>query len=270
MPPIDSPSWQFYGIIIGAFLAVSVPLFGAWWNHRKQSSKNLQYEVIYNGPLFLLTDRGSGRIKVSFDNKPIPNANLIIVSISNSGNIPIETGNFEHPVILGVPENVEIVHAEIAITEPENIKAQINKTKSTIELLPTLLNGKDKIVIKFIINKPTNEIVIDSRIVGIDKPTPRKYTIKDYWQINSAKFMIFFILSQLFSMGLSLLFLVVPSLPTDSLEHANKVLAILRPLSFLLLMSSGMVILLILSTYGGYVRLHSNTKVLLSRPKIKS
>lgn len=250
--------WEFYALVIGTVVTVVILLFQWGISNKQQSKRDLQYDVLYNGPLLLLTDTANGRIQILLGNKTLNRASLLIFNITNSGNTAIEVGNYEQPILFSVPEDVEVLHAEIAFSEPKNIKAVIKHTKNQVILLPTLLNTGDSISIKFILSKLTNDIVFDSRIVGVSKPRPKKSTMATYWSLNKSKFFIFFILGQYASTGLLILLFSLNSDSAYIIANASTTFEMLKSIGAFMMLSSLGLNFFILGTYGGYTRVSKN------------
>ena len=50
---MQDSSWQFYGVIITVITAIAAIILP----RIQQGKRDLRYDVLYNGPLFIITDR---------------------------------------------------------------------------------------------------------------------------------------------------------------------------------------------------------------------
>jgi hypothetical protein len=90
---------------------------------------------------------------------------LLVIKISNSGNIPITNTDYERP--LGFDFKSKILEAEVIKTVPDDLKIKLDIAYDQILIEPKLLNEDDSLWIKVILSEFTGTIKPDVRIFGI-------------------------------------------------------------------------------------------------------
>jgi len=90
----------------------------------------------------------------------------------NNGNLPITSVDYEKPLSVHFGETANILSAEISKTDPENLGVTISANINSFVLSPTLLNPKDSISIKLLLNNYTGVFSIDTRIIGVSNVMP--------------------------------------------------------------------------------------------------
>ena len=87
---LSDPIWQFVGSTIAlAALVVSIYVF-----FLQKRRKSVCYQVLTDANLLTIDEEIKGNIKILFDGTPIQNASLVILRITNDGNIPIASTDF--------------------------------------------------------------------------------------------------------------------------------------------------------------------------------
>jgi hypothetical protein len=107
-------------------------------------------------------------IKVYFDDVRIFNLYSISCLLSNSGNQPITKSDFVDGFEIQFPDSLKILKCSFK-TYPENIKiTDITNNKSSISVLPDLLNPNDKVELSFYVSSPRKDLLphSPSRIIG--------------------------------------------------------------------------------------------------------
>jgi len=155
--------WPFVAAILG--VPVLILLIVAYLGQRQH--KALSYEVISRVPLLSLQEETSGQIQILFEDKPVENVQLAVIKITNSGNTPITSGDYERPVSLSFGENAQILTADVTQTEPESLQPSISIENNKAVLTPVLLNSGDSIALKLLVSNSSGELVVDGRIVGV-------------------------------------------------------------------------------------------------------
>ena len=131
-------------------------------------SKKLSYDIVSNTPLFDVHEEIEERLQVIFDGKPIKDIiHLIIVKITNSGNIPIKCNDYSNPISLNLGENARIFPpVEILKKNPEDLKVSVNIEDSKVIIMPNLLNRGNSITLKVLGTQISDDIIVSGHIVG--------------------------------------------------------------------------------------------------------
>jgi hypothetical protein len=160
---LRDPFWQFVGAVFTLVaLAVTVLLY-----FLKRRRKVLSYEIISRTSLMSVKEEVKGRVQILFDGTPVSDAHMIIMKVTNTGNVPIVPSDYLRPVKFSLGETVQILSAEVMETNPDNIEASVKVDAEAVVLTPVLLNGGDSITLKILLAQFEGEIDVDGRIVGV-------------------------------------------------------------------------------------------------------
>lgn len=155
--------WQSIGVLVAVIaIVVSVIIY-----RRQTHKKSLTYVVKSAYPLLTGTEELQGRLQVQVDGVAVNNIDLMFIEFSNSGNVPIERGDFDNPVKVDFESPAQIISVVVESEEPEGIGASLAIQKDSVTLNPLLLNPGDKVALKFILSSNTNKFGISGRVVGV-------------------------------------------------------------------------------------------------------
>jgi hypothetical protein len=87
---LRDPIWQF----VGAIIAVIGVIAAVWIYSLQKSKKSLSYNILASNELLTASEEIRGRIKILFDKKPVENVHLLVMQITNDGNLPILPADF--------------------------------------------------------------------------------------------------------------------------------------------------------------------------------
>lgn len=158
------PVWQF----VGAILALLAILISIWIYLAQRKTKVLGYKIVSEASVLSANDEISGKLQILFQDNPVKNVFLVVVNISNAGNIPISSKDYERDICFIFSRDVKILTVEIAESQPENLGAEISIAENNvITLKPLLLNSGDAITIKALISEYKPYLKVDGRIIGV-------------------------------------------------------------------------------------------------------
>ena len=123
-----------------------------------------------------------------YNGKQVQDLQLIIAKIINNGNVPIKSIDYERPINFNFGENAWILTAEVTETSPDSLKASANVEGKKVILPPTLMNNRDWITLKILVNQYDGPISVDGRIVGVKELKELK-ELKES-EINKRQFII--------------------------------------------------------------------------------
>jgi len=107
-----------------------------------------------------------GRLQVHLDDVPIEDPSLIVIRVTNGGNVSIRPKDFERPLSFAFGPTSEVLSAEITRRRPHNMTAALVFDGGRVTLAPLLLNGGDSVDIKCLVSRVTI-IDDDARIEGV-------------------------------------------------------------------------------------------------------
>jgi hypothetical protein len=160
---IRDPLWQFIATLVSVVYVLGSLLIFFFQRRRK----SLSYVVMSNTLLFSSNEIGAGKLQVVFKGKTVKDPRLIVVKISNSGNVPIPASEYEIPVALRFGESTSVLTADIHGTTPGSIKATVELGDTEVILNPLLLNPGDSVTLKTLVSHSDGKVAVAGRIVGV-------------------------------------------------------------------------------------------------------
>jgi len=156
--------WPIIGTII-ALVAIFISIILFYFGKK---TKRLSYDIVSNNPILLKKEDIKGKLEIFFNGKSVEDVYLIVIKLINSGNVPIETDDYEKPIVINFGKNAQILTVEVTETDPSGISVPIHTHKNKFEINPVLLNKSDSINFKILVSKFSNsDITFDGRIVGV-------------------------------------------------------------------------------------------------------
>jgi len=159
----DPIFWQFLGALLALVGIISV--FVIYIFQRKK--KSLSYEILTSNELLTSSEELRGRIRITFNKKPVQNIHLLIISIKNDGNVSIIPSDFYEEFTCSFGDHTKILTAEITDCFPDSFKPQIEIREDSLTIAPVLINSKDFFIIKFLLSKFDGIVKVKGRISGI-------------------------------------------------------------------------------------------------------
>ena len=168
MEYLRDPIWQFVGAI---FALIAIAVTGLVFKLQKKI-KRISYSIELDTRMFSVREELEGKLKITYQKKRVKNIRLLELKFINSGNLPVATSDYERPITVGFGTSANILSAEISETEPNNLGVTIATELNSFTLSPTLLNPKDSIKIKLLLNNYSGSFNIDTRIIGVSTIKP--------------------------------------------------------------------------------------------------
>ena len=173
---LRDPLWQFIGALIGlAALVLTIVIF---WFQRKR--RELSYRIDYQEPLLQIDNAIAGRLKVLFDDTPVNEVYLLVVRVSNSGNVPILATDFVSPMELTLDPAAKILSASVGTQNPRNLGASISVENALqrIVVSPILMNPGDFFRLNILLTQSSYRLAVDGRVVGVREIQAKPYQAK--------------------------------------------------------------------------------------------
>jgi len=162
-----SIDWQLVAVIVFGLLTLLLMILLFLLGRRK---KRLSYCVLSESRLAGLTDAAPGNVQVLYDGKPVSNVYLVRIGFRNSGNLPIEAGDYEQPICVKVGGKSRLLSAKITKTEPllDHVFV-VDDGGLTASLSTKLLNKGDRLTFEFLIADYDGLLALGFRISGVDQ-----------------------------------------------------------------------------------------------------
>jgi hypothetical protein len=137
--------------------------------------KSLHYRIVSQTALFSVKEEVKKEFEITYKGKKIEEAQLVLIEISNTGNLPIEAEDYKIPISFNFGEEAQVLTAEVIKTIPEELHASVSTDEGIVLLTPILTNPGDSLTLKIIVSELGEEIKASSRMVGANleesKPT---------------------------------------------------------------------------------------------------
>jgi hypothetical protein len=159
-------------IMASAAIVTVIVTVIVFWLQRKR--KRLTYKVTSDLDLLTKNEQIRGQVKVLYADKPVENVRLYTIQVINSGRLVIERTDFDGPLHIEFDNNAQILSVEVIDTIPDDLPAEIEQKPNSIAISPLLMNRKDSITIKFILNGHFIPYV-HARIKDVPKIKIRRY-----------------------------------------------------------------------------------------------
>jgi hypothetical protein len=160
---LRDPVWQFVGAALAVIaIVVSIILFFV-----QRRRKALTYEIVSHTSVLSVAEEVAGKLQILFQGEPVRKVHLLVLRLTNTGSIPITSGDYEREVRFSFSGDTKILTTEVSETSPDNLGASVVVDDRTITLKPVLLNSGDSITIKSLVSQSSDDVIVDGRIVGV-------------------------------------------------------------------------------------------------------
>jgi hypothetical protein len=162
---LRDPVWQFVGAVLAA-IGIGIGIFVYY---RQQRRKRLDYQIIANTPVLTVDEQIRGKLKVSYEDIPVQNVQLLLLKFINTGNVPIATADFERSLSITFGSEANVLSSEIVASSPSDLSPSVSVSTDGITLAPLLLNPNDYVTIKALVSGHQGAVSVTARIIGVGK-----------------------------------------------------------------------------------------------------
>lgn len=221
--------WKFFVTLIATIAGLAVPV---WLWQFDLKAKSLTVRLNASVPLHSQEVTSIPDLQISIGGERIESPVISTLEISNDGEKPIPTSDFESDIELQVGKLTKLVRARVSEVDPEDLKATISVDGQSVRLKPLLLNPKDKITVAILTSGEIPTFIPRSRVAGIPsiKFDGQKSVDSKWKQIAFNGFLSLAGLTLYFYFGTTLLNLSSTKIPQNL---ALSSMAVLAPLSAL-------------------------------------
>jgi hypothetical protein len=126
---LRDPVWQFAGAVLAAAaIFVSVAVFLA-----QRQQKRILYDVIANIPILSVNEEAIGDFEILFKGLPVSKVRVLLIELTNVGNAPITTMDYQSPLSIEFKDPTKVLAAEIAELVPNGLNKLAATFNSSIE-----------------------------------------------------------------------------------------------------------------------------------------
>lgn len=155
-------------IDLNTLISIIAIVVAVWLGILQLKYKNLTFEVVSRTPLVSKDQSFKENVIITVNDKQVDNVDLVVVRITNRGNQPITSKDYERPLCLVAGPKSKILTIEIHDRKPSDIEigATISNDYDRVFFTPTLFNRKDFISIKMLISN-YDFIKLEGRVTGV-------------------------------------------------------------------------------------------------------
>lgn len=163
------PAWIAVYVAVAAIIIATITSVVIY--RKQQNRKEISYGVESAISLLSVSDEVRSKVQILYGGNPVSNVRLVILKIWNSGNQPIEAKDYEsnNPIKFDFGTSSELLDIQIIEKIPVNLKVNLVKGKDNFLLEPFLLNKKESLTIKVLLSATTDEVIVDTRIIGTEQ-----------------------------------------------------------------------------------------------------
>ncbi len=170
-PPQPDNSFTYFVISliftgIGTVLGIIVTLLIA---RKQRNRKEISYEIVSDTPIANINKEVKDRVEIQFDGKTVRDLSLVILRVSNTGNRAVTPSDFGKPIRFEfdgrtVKDANVLSASSTEVLGEEEMKPLLAPEQNAIILNPLLLNPKDLVTIKVLVDGLKGTIKGTSRI----------------------------------------------------------------------------------------------------------
>jgi len=177
---------------------ITVAYLSNWWRNRKR----LSYEIISDTALLTTAEIISNELKIFYKDVQVRYIRVLIVRIINDGNQPITSKDFEKDLNLTISEESKILSCNVIKKNPENLDISLQYKENILYITPFLLNSRDYIEVKILIDGFVSQLRFDARIIGVSKITKARKSRSWAEKIFKGIFLLTFLIGLFLSITL--------------------------------------------------------------------
>lgn len=127
----------------------------------------MHYEIVSENALISEAIARDKELRIYYRGDFVRDVRLVVIRVTNTGRQPILAVDFEQPLSLDFGQNARILSAEKAESLPAEFDLRFRTGDSSIEFEPSLINPRDRIDIKFLIEGEKINVSAKARIAGV-------------------------------------------------------------------------------------------------------
>jgi hypothetical protein len=167
---------EFLGIAFAILGIVASIITSLLIYSNQKSTREISWSIVSDTPVLSVNKELADDLQVLFHDHPISDARLVVLRLSNTGNVPILREDFDGAIRFEFGNETKILSAELISTEPAQLKDKVpfKVDAENISLGPLLLNSKDTIIFKVLVAGYQGNVNADARIAGINQISFKK------------------------------------------------------------------------------------------------
>jgi hypothetical protein len=160
---LRDPAWQFVGALL-ALLTIAVTV---WLFILQSPRRRLLVERIARVPFITIgADRIPG-LRLTVDDRLVEEATVVLVRITNIGNAPLQSSDFEVPISLQFAPGSHVLDAQISEAQPEGLPIEVQRQDAVVTFSRGLLNPGDTFTCRVLVQDSKGTYLPMARVAGV-------------------------------------------------------------------------------------------------------
>jgi len=160
---------------IATLCGIGVSIF--LWN-LNQRRKGISYRILWRHPLLNLKGVAREQLDIRFKGENVSTAQLLVVSIFNSGHLPINVSDYQPGLSIRLNPGATILDAHIIETMPADLEERLKDPnvslvekidQERIMLRPILLNEGDAFTVQLLVLNASGGITLTGHVNGVKR-----------------------------------------------------------------------------------------------------
>lgn len=161
---LRDPLWQFAGVII-AIVTVAVLIF---LSIHERNRKSIEYNMISSTPVLSISEGVEGKLKILFDEREVNQVQLIVIGVTNTGNVPITEDDYSHPIAISFGKG-KLLTVELMEKDPDDLDVLPVNQNDMVVINKVLLNQGDSFTLRALVAQFEDVVEVKGRIAGVQK-----------------------------------------------------------------------------------------------------
>lgn len=163
MPMNKFFNWKSLTLLV-TIVSVVVPV---WVWRADLSSRSLQFRIASQVALQPDDANSIHGLEVTVDGVLLKSPYISVFELSNDGEKPISSSDFEAPLEIRLGEGATVSRAQVTATNPKDVEATLTWEAQSLKIKPLLLNPRDVVAISILTSGKKPEFTTRARIAGI-------------------------------------------------------------------------------------------------------
>jgi hypothetical protein len=147
------------------------------WN-LNQRRKSISYRILWRHPLLNLKGVAREQLDIRFKGENVSTAQLLIVSVFNSGHLPVNLGDYQPGLSIRLNPGATILDAHIIETMPADLEERLKDPGASlvekidqerVMIRPVLLNEGDAFTVQLLVLNATEGITLTGHVNGVKR-----------------------------------------------------------------------------------------------------
>lgn len=133
------------------------------------TSKELSFGLVTRSSLVDISQPSLSGFVLAFQGEPLDRADSLTVRFANSGDTPIEPGDFEDRMTIDLTPSSRVLSATLEQSNPDGVKPTLSVDGHQLFIEPLLLNPGDTFSVTLVVAGDSGDPTLNARISGVSR-----------------------------------------------------------------------------------------------------